>query len=206
MNSPDLSAIKAYFSRRFEEHGTSPNGVDWNSPAAQFIRFDQLLRVIDQTEFSLLDFGCGYGAFAGYLDQVGLQCTYYGYDIVEGSVAAARQTYAGQPRKTFITDPAALPEVDYTVASGVFNIRGAPSPEAWHAYILETLHQFNRLSRRGFASNFLTRYSDPERMRPGLYYADPLDLFDYCKRNFSKKVALLHDYPLYDFTLIVRKE
>ena len=39
-----------------------------------------------------------------------------------------------------------------------------------------------------------------------LYYADPLDLFDYCKRNFSKNVALLHDYRLYDFTLIVRKD
>ncbi|MBM3138043.1 MAG: class I SAM-dependent methyltransferase, partial [Chloroflexi bacterium] len=30
-------------------------------------------------------------------------------------------------------------------------------------------------------------------------------LFDYCKVNFSKNVALLHDYKLYDFTIIVRK-
>ena len=38
-----------------------------------------------------------------------------------------------------------------------------------------------------------------------LYYADPCALFDYCKRNFSRNVALLHDYKIYDFTLIVRK-
>jgi len=43
-------------------------------------------------------------------------------------------------------------------------------------------------------------------MRPDLYYADPLFLFDFCKQNFSKNVALLHDYRLYDFTLIVRKD
>ena len=42
-------------------------------------------------------------------------------------------------------------------------------------------------------------------MRADLYYADPCFLFDYCKRNFAKDVAILHDYSLYDFTLIVRK-
>jgi hypothetical protein len=43
-------------------------------------------------------------------------------------------------------------------------------------------------------------------MRDDLYYADPLFLFDYCKRNFAKNVALLHDYRIYDFTIIVRKD
>jgi len=56
----------------------------------------------------------------------------------------------------------------------------------------------NRVSRKGFASNFLTKYSDLEKVRPHLYYADPLFLFDYCKRNFSRNVALLNDYDLYD--------
>jgi hypothetical protein len=43
-------------------------------------------------------------------------------------------------------------------------------------------------------------------MRADLYYADPLWLFDYCKRNLSKQVALLHDYGMYDFTILVRRE
>jgi hypothetical protein len=54
----------------------------------------------------------------------------------------------------------------------------------------------------------LTKYSDAERMagRPDLFYGDPLFFFDFCKRNFSRNVALLHDYGLYDFTIIVRKD
>jgi len=59
---------------------------------------------------------------------------------------------------------------------------------------------------QGMAFNMLTKYSDADRMRPDLYYADPLFFFDYCKRNFAKNVALLHDYHLYDFTIIVRKD
>jgi len=30
-------------------------------------------------------------------------------------------------------------------------------------------------------------------------------LFDYCKRTYSRDVALLHDYGLYEFTILVRK-
>ena len=37
-----------------------------------------------------------------------------------------------------------------------------------------------------------------------LYYADPRDLFDHCKRHVSRFVSVLHDTPLYEFTLIVR--
>jgi len=42
--------------------------------------------------------------------------------------------------------------------------------------------------------------------RPDLYFGDPLLYFDFCKRNFSRNVALLHDYGLYDFTILVRKD
>ena len=69
-----------------------------------------------------------------------------------------------------------------------------------------SFRRFNDLSRKGFASNFLTKYSDANKMQADLYYADPLYLFDYCKRIFSKNVALLHDYRIYDFTILVRKD
>jgi hypothetical protein len=42
-------------------------------------------------------------------------------------------------------------------------------------------------------------------MRDDLYYADPCELFDHCKRQHSRNVALLHDYTLYEFTILVRR-
>ena len=53
--------------------------------------------------------------------------------------------------------------------------------------------------------NLLTKYSDKEFMQSYLYYADPCALFDLCKRRYSRHVALLHDYGLYEFTILVRK-
>ena len=203
---PNLDHVKSYFDKRIQEHGASPRGSDWNSEISQNTRFDQLLKVIETQSFSLLDYGCGYGALAEYLDAKDLDVNYYGYDILESAIETARQAHMDKPRSRFFTDKSQLPICDYTVASGIFNFRGEQSFEDWTEYVLSVLHEFNQLSLHGFSSNFLTKYSDADKMRPDLYYADPMFLFDYCKHNFSKNVALLHDYRLYDFTLIVRKD
>jgi SAM-dependent methyltransferase len=203
---PNLDQVKSYFDKRIQEHGASPRGSDWNSEASQNIRFDQLLKVAETRSFSLLDYGCGYGALADYLDARGFDSDYYGYDILESAIETARKVHGNKPRHVFFTDKSQLPTCDYTLASGIFNFRGEQSFDDWTEYVLGILGEFNQLSLRGFSSNFLTKYSDADKMRPDLYYADPLFLFDYCKRNFSKNVALLHDYRLYDFTLIVRKD
>ena len=42
-------------------------------------------------------------------------------------------------------------------------------------------------------------------MRADLFYGDPTFFFDHCKRKYSRNVALLHDYDLYEFTIIVRR-
>jgi len=202
---PNLDQIKTYFDKRIQEHGASPRGSDWNSETSQNIRFNQLLKVVESRSFSLLDYGCGYGALADYLATMDLEVDYYGYDILESAIETARQTHAGKPHRTFFADKSQLSVYEYVLASGIFNYRGEQSFNQWTEYTLEVLNEFNQLSRRGFASNFLTKYSDADRMRPDLYYADPGFLFDYAKRNFSRNVALLHDYDLYDFTLLVRK-
>jgi SAM-dependent methyltransferase len=204
--TPNLDHVKSYFDKRIQEHGASPRGSDWNSEASQNVRFDQLLKVIKSQSFSLVDYGCGYGALADYLSTKGFDVDYYGYDILESAIATARQVHANKLRHTFFTDKSQLPVSDYTVASGIFNYRGEYSIEDWTEYTIRVLDEFNELSRHGFSSNFLTKYSDADKMRADLYYADPLFLFDYCKRNFSRNVALLHDYGLYDFTILVRKD
>ncbi len=203
---PGLDQVKSYFGKRIAEHGASPRGVDWNSDESQNTRFDQLLKIVEMSSFSILDYGCGYGALAEFIEQKGFHADYFGFDILESAIAIARQSQNNKQHRTFFTENDQLPMCDYVVASGVFNVRGEQSFETWTKYVVDYLHRFNDLSRKGFASNFLTKYSDADKMRSDLYYADPLYLFDYCKQNFSKNVALLHDYRIYDFTILVRKD
>lgn len=210
MNAEDqYDEIRNYFQDKLDRFGSSPRGADWNSTEAQNTRFEQLIKIIKpDTPYSLLDFGSGYGALSSYLLERNLPfSTYVGYDLLSSVVAKAREEHQGQPGNYLFTDNFdQVPVVDYAVASGVFNIRLDSPYEAWTDYVIETLHLLDSKTKRGFSSNFLTGYSDHDKMKAHLYYADPCFLFDYCKRNFSKNVALLHDYQLYDFTILVRKE
>jgi hypothetical protein len=91
------------------------------------------------------------------------------------------------------------------IASGVFNVKMSTTASDWKEYIFSTLKDMDSLALKGLAFNCLTAYSDQDRMRSDLYYAQPEEIFSFCMKNFGRKVSLLHDYPLYEFTIVVRK-
>lgn len=201
-----LESVRQYYSEKVKTYGATPRGVDWNSPESQALRFEQLLKVCDTTRtFSINDYGCGYGALVEYMTYRGYAFQYCGFDISEEMITKARELHKGFGHCEFFTNESLLTMADYTVASGVFNVKLQTSDEEWEEYVLHTLGKVAALGKKGFAFNVLTKYSDQDRMRLDLYYADPLFLFDYCKKNFSRFVSLLHDYPLYEFTILVRK-
>lgn len=49
--------------------------------------------------------------------------------------------------------------------------------------------------------NCLTTYSDPERHGNDLYHAAPGEILDFCIRNLSKDVRLIHHYGNWDFAI-----
>jgi SAM-dependent methyltransferase len=203
---PEFDPIKEYFQAKLAAHGATPRGVDYNSVESQEIRYLQLLKLIEPgKKYSLLDFGSGFGALYDYLRRAGHALHYIGYDITPAMVEKGGELHPGDPDCRFTTRIEALPAVDYAVSCGTFNMKLTVEAETWTEIVIDGLRLMNDRSQKGFAFNLLTRYSDPEKMRPDLYYGDPLFFFDYCKRNFSKNVALLHDYGLYDFTILVRK-
>jgi SAM-dependent methyltransferase len=200
------SPFQAYFQDKLDRFGLTPRGVDWNSVEAQEVRFAQLARVIRADEpYSLLDYGSGFGALYDFLRGLGQAVRYTGFDFVPAMVEQGRAQHPGDPNCAFTTRLEDVGEVDYAVASGIFNIRLETGEAEWRQYVIGILERMNRLARKGFAFNMLTSYSDAEYMKDHLYYADPCFYFDHCKRNYSKSVALLHDYGLYDFTILVRK-
>jgi len=199
-----LYSVNDYYTKKIKEHGVSPRGVDWNGVESQELRFELLCKVIDYSNpCSVLDFGCGYGAMSDYLARTNSGVVFTGFDISEEMIKQAMSTH--QNNSKWITELPVNEQFDYVIASGIFNVRLDTADEEWKNYIIGVLNQMNGLSRKGFSFNMLTSYSDAEYMRDYLYYAQPAFFFDYCKVNFSKYVALLHDYPLYEFTILVRK-
>lgn len=201
------SMIEEYYTNKIKEYGTTPQGVDWNGEKSQFIRFEQLSKIIStNNSFSIGDIGCGYGKYFEFLQNRFNNFNYIWYNLSEKMIENAKKLYGNMGGFLQIKSNDEIKESDYLVASGIFNVKNEVIESEWLYYILNTIEMMNKKSKKGFAFNVLTKYSDKEYMRDYLYYADPLFLFDYCKRNFSKNVALLYDYGLYEFSILVRKE
>ena len=203
---PILAAVAEYYAGKLRTHGPTARGVDWRDARSQRLRFEQLLQVLrTEPDGTVADIGCGYGEMLRHMRERGLANRYFGLDIAPEMVAAARRLHGDDPAAFFEIGQMPSQPVDFIVASGIFNVRLSFSPAAWEEYVLATIDEMHLNSRRGFAFNCLTSYSDPPLMKPELHYADPCGYFDRCKRRYSRQVALLHDYGLYEFTIIVRK-
>lgn len=202
-----LDEVATYYAAKLAEHGDTPRGVDWNGEESQILRFKQLCNLFDsqKSAFSVNDLGCGYGAFFEYLRSNYPEGAYLGIDVSPEMIISAEQRYTAISQARFLTGSEPDKMADYGIASGIFNVRLGRSDAEWYDYLQTTLDVLDRTSNLGFAFNCLTSYSDDDKKRDYLYYADSCRLFDLCKRRYSRQVALLHDYGLYEFTILVRK-
>lgn len=206
MNDSILNQVNNYYTKKIIENGATPKGVDWNSSESQQLRFEILSTLIKENQkFSVLDYGCGYGSMYDYFKTRYNNFSFLGYDISQEMINEALKRNADDTACKWLTSIDKNDVFDYTIASGIFNVKLSTTNQDWLKYVIETLHKINNHSLKGFSFNVLTKYSDKEYMKDYLYYADPLYLFEYCKLHFSKNVSILHDYDLYEFTIIVRK-
>jgi cyclopropane fatty-acyl-phospholipid synthase-like methyltransferase len=204
-DSDILRTVDDYYSDKVRRHGATPLGVDWNSAESQQLRFQQLSSQLPASGFSICDLGCGYGSYYDYLAGRFGDFDYRGIDISADMIERARAEHAGAANARFERADQPTAPVDYVVASGIFNVRQQVGDDQWLQYILDCIRKMDSASTRGFAFNCLTSYSDADRKRDYLYYADPRMLFDHCM-GYSRHVTLLHGYGLYEFTILVRKE
>lgn len=200
--------IERYYTHKVLTHGATALGVDWACQPTQELRFVQLLKLCDfRKELSLNDVGCGYGALLAFLlKRHRSACVdYLGTDISEAMIAQAQPSSRPNIRAQFIVGSAIPRVADYSVASGIFNVKLAQPATRWTLFIKKTLADMNNASRLGFAVNFLMPLGSELQAIPALYHASPEIWMRYCEQQFGAEVELLADYGMREFTLLVRR-
>jgi len=201
-----LNTVNSYYTEKIKTHGATPQGVDWNGEDSQFMRFAQLTKNLgtEKNKVSVLDYGCGFGSMVKFLESENLSFDYTGYDISPSMLEEAARAFPDK-KYNWINKIESGSKFDYVFLSGIFNVKLETSENEWIEYVKESLALIEKITVKEFSFNLLTSYSDKEYMKDYLYYANPEFWFGYCKTHFSKKVALNHDYPLYEFTIHVIK-
>lgn len=205
IDSPILQEAAAYYASKLDAHGATPQGVDWNGTDSHEQRHRQFLRLLDgNSDASIIDLGCGFGDFLRFLRTVGHRGRFIGYDIAPSMIDKARELHGEDVDRQWHLGAEPAETADFAIASGIFNVKGDVTNEIWARYVHRTIDILARAGRRGFAFNVLSMSSDPDRRRTKLYYADPVDMLAQCLARYGRSVALLQDYGLYEFTVMVR--
>jgi SAM-dependent methyltransferase len=205
MNWTDTAA--AYYGKLLDEHGAVPASVAVTYEG-QTLRFGILLDAIIPSGMngigrpsSLLDVGCGYGAFVEYLIAHGhfdAAEGYTGIDISPGMIAAAREM---RPNRRFevrnmIEEPYDR-QFEAVIACGIFQLNhGGEYCEA----IIEAMW---RATGRVLAFNMLSAYA-PEKHEGEAYY-EPGRIMTHCQQ-LTPFVTVNHSYRQNDFTAVMTRE
>ncbi len=185
------------YNERYDKFGRDIRTVGWSNDRDQTLRFDVLFRGLDPRGKTILDVGCGLGDLVPYLNRrTDGDFTYIGIDVASRLIGDARAVH-GHPNCSFYTGDifsVELPQVDYSILSGALSLK----QDGIEAYARDTLTQMVKLSRQAVALNFLTSYVDFEAVHNQHYH--PETVFTWAKA-LAKRVNVIHDYPLYEFTI-----
>lgn len=183
--------LKTHYRDLFREHGNTAASVQYSDHVSQYKRFEILAGIASELN-SVCDVGCGLAHLYDYLTGKGFRGKYHGLDFVSEFIDANKQRYANDANCSFQVFDILSQEIpkgsDYLMLSGVFNNKMANNRE----FMFTGIQKMFEACNKGVAFNAMSTYVDFQAAN--LYYSDPLEVFDFCKRNLSKKVCLRHDY------------
>lgn len=197
----DKQRVIERYNQRLEKYGPSFEVLASGTEERRLIHYEVLSEIGDLNGKSVLDLGCGFGDFLGFLQDKGVNVDYTGYDINPNLIKYAKEKY---PRgKFFVVDiqKEDFPDFDYIISNEAFNLTLMDVDN--YDYIKEILEICYSHSRIGVAIEFLSSYVDFES-KEGFHY-QPEKVFSISK-GITKRVSLRHDYPLFDFIIYLYKD
>ena len=200
MSNDDTKNINLY-ENLLKKHKKGFRTLNWGSSKSQIKRFKVLAEIGINSGDKVLDVGCGLSDFYAWSKKKKLQIKYTGLDMTPGMIKKSKKKF---PKINFLQGTIDQFNIkshnfDYIIASGIFvYVKNNPDK-----YIKKTVSKMFSLSKKGIAFNSLSSFSLKKNKNE--FYANPLDMFNFCK-NLTPRIVLRHDYHDNDFTIYMYKE
>jgi trans-aconitate methyltransferase len=199
MEASERSSLVKLYADRVAEMGYDVRSVGWKSREDQLLRFKILADIANLSGDSVCDVGCGFGDLFPYLvDRFG-NASYFGVDICDKLLQVAKTR---QPDVRFvladILDETHADRADWFLLSGALSFKLHDNL----AFTTRMLSRMLALANKGVAANFLSTYVNYQHERN--FHHDPSDVLRIAK-GLTSRVAIRHDYPLWEFTVYLYK-
>lgn len=197
MRPEDLYTILRYH-RQMSRKKPNPRSLGWVSEGSQQKRFELLVQLGDMDGCEILDLGCGYGDFRGFIHQRFEETIYYGIDCMSSFLEIAIRKYGALPNTYFYQGDFTsmpLPEVDYMICCGSFNYHRSEDD-----LYLPVISKMFRAARKGVGFNMLD--AAVFKQQGALQGHDLEKVMAHC-RSLTSEVKLIQGYSKHDFTMLL---
>ena len=188
------------YEKLLSKHGEDIRSLNWGSSKSQKLRFQILSEIGLKSGESVLDIGCGLLDFYKWLRKTIPGITYQGIDITPSMIEISQKNFPNVKlwKGDIFQQKFKLKEFDFIVASGIFVYRKNDPIK----YMKKTISRMYEICKKGIAFNSLSTFAESKNKNE--FYANPCEIFDYCKK-INTKVVLRHDYLKNDFTVYLYK-
>ena len=197
MSDLHLNKIKKFYNNRYDKFGNKLESIGWSNRKDQKLRFEKLLNSIDISNKTILDAGCGFGDLYVYIKKnYNFKFNYVGIEITEKILQIAKNRLKYKNAKFDVCDLLSYKNdaIDISILSGSLTLKFKNS----NSYTNKVLKKIYEISKISCSINFMSSYSDYQLPKNDHY--QPEKIFKIAKK-ISNKVNIIHDYPLYEFTL-----
>ena len=202
------SKIAEIYNQRFLKLGPSPEASMWFSQKRQFARFDIILNEIKllnkNNKRSIIDIGCGYGAFFEFLSERGADdiWSYYGYDVSNEVIKFCKEKYS--QGAVFYTGSIPTFTAEFIIMSGTYNFFPMKDYNSWRLYFFRSLKAL--WSKTTCAMIFNLQTSDKEKITDGgIVYTSRNEIENFCKSSFGNVKAVINSAIPKDVTFVIKK-
>lgn len=202
------SKIAEIYNQRFLKLGPAPEASMWFSKKRQFTRFDIILyeiRLLNKNnKRSIIDIGCGYGAFLEFLLERGADdiWSYYGYDVSNEVIKFCKEKYSQEG--VFYNGSIPTFTAEFIIMSGTYNFFPLKDYNSWRLYFYKSLKTL--WSKTTCAMIFNLQTSDQEKITDGgIVYTSRKEIESFCKSHFGKVKVLINPTIPKDVTFVIKK-
>jgi SAM-dependent methyltransferase len=190
-----------------KQYGDTHLGVDWPRAKDVLVRYKVMLNVIrdlNLSKISLLDFGCGASGLFEYIIKIKLNnIIYSGLDLSKKFIQLSKIKFPNNKYYCLdiLTDAKKLPVFDYIVINGVFTEKQQLSFDEMFSFFKKVIIEIFPKAKTGIAFNVMSKQVDWEK--PGSFHL-PFDLLaKFLVKQVSRNFIIRHDYGLYEYTTYI---
>ena len=187
-----------FFEELINQKNNEHSKVGWSSES-HAKRLNKIIEIGDLNNRSVLDIGCGLGAFYEFLKSKNITTDYYGYDVSDKMIEAIKLSYPEIKEKIhlhdILTDETEL-NYDYIVSIGSINL--FLDEKTNYGMVLKMLDKMYQHSKIGFAFSMTSALS--RKKNKDTFYYDHKIIINHIS-TYCNNFKIDHSYLPHDFTV-----